>query len=133
MIASSRKRRAVFEGYQDALSPAAEAARLRLPIVPDHCLPGYHLFYVLLPDHETRTRVIGELRDQGIQTVFHYVPLHDSVAGKRFAARYTDCPVSVDVSRRLLRLPFHNGLSTDDTHRVAEALLRSLVPEEVRR
>ncbi len=127
------KRRAVFEGYQDALSPAAEAAGLRLPVVPDHCLPGYHLFYALLPDHETRTRVIGELRDQGIQTVFHYVPLHDSVAGKRFAARYTDCPVSVDVSRRLLRLPFHNGLSSDDTHRVAEALLRSLVPEGVRR
>ena len=126
------KRRAVFEGYQDTLSPAAEAAGLRLPIVPEHCVPGYHLFYALLPDHETRTRVIGELRDQGIQTVFHYVPLHDSVAGKRFAARDTDCPVSVDVSRRLLRLPFHNRLSTDDTHRVAEALLRSLVPEQAR-
>jgi dTDP-4-amino-4,6-dideoxygalactose transaminase len=120
------KRRAVFERYDKALAPRAEELGIRLPVVPDHCEPAYHLYYVLLPDHDTRTRVMGELREQGIQTTFHYVPLHDSAAGQKFAARPTECPVSVDVSGRLIRLPFHNGLSVEDTDRVVDALVRSL-------
>lgn len=126
------KRREVFERYDEALAPRAEELGIGLPVVPDHCLPAYHLFYVLLPDHDTRTRVMGELREQGIQTTFHYVPLHDSEAGRKFAARPTDCPVSADVSGRLMRLPFHNGLSVDDTDRVADTLVRSLTRADAR-
>ncbi len=92
-------------------------------MVPDHVEPAYHLFHVLMPDAPTRTRVMSRLREQGIQTTFHYVPLHDSLAGRRFAARPTDCPVSSDVSSRLVRLPFHNQLSHEDTGRVTSALL----------
>jgi dTDP-4-amino-4,6-dideoxygalactose transaminase len=124
------KRRELFEGYQDGLSPHAAALNIRLPVVPDHCVPAYHMFYVLVSDSATRSRVIGELRERGIQTVFHYVPLHDSPGGRAFAARLTECPVSVDVSQRLLRLPFHNQLTTDDTHRVMEALVQSLVRQD---
>ena len=120
------KRRAIFESYFDGLTGAAEKYGVSLPVVPEHCVPAYHLFYVLLPDHATRTRVIDELRAEGIRAVFHYVPLHSSAAGQNFAARPTDCPVSIDVSERLLRLPFHNALSIDDTERVMEALLRSV-------
>lgn len=120
------KRRAIFDYYLEALSPCAEELGIRLPVIPEHCEPAYHLFYLLAPDHETRTRVMGELRAQGIQTTFHYVPLHDSLAGKQFAARPTECPVSNDLSGRLMRLPFHNQLTRDDTHRVVEALVRSL-------
>jgi len=120
------KRRAIFESYFDGLTGAAEKYGVSLPVVPELCVPAYHLFYVLLPDHATRTRVIDELRAEGIRAVFHYVPLHSSAAGQNFAARPTDCPVSIDVSERLLRLPFHNALSIDDTERVMEALLRSV-------
>ena len=94
--------------------------------MPEHCEPAYHLFHVLLPDHGTRTRVMKELREEGIQTTFHYVPLHDSTAGQRFAARTPECPVTTDVSSRLMRLPFHNNLTADDTDRVVAALVRSL-------
>ena len=120
------RRRAVFEAYRDGLAPHADRLGIRLPVVPDHCDPAYHLFHVLMPDHATRTRVMCELREQGIATTFHYVPLHDSVAGREFAARATDCPVSTDVSARLVRLPFHNQLSAADTDRVVEALVGSL-------
>ena len=54
---------------------------------------------------------MGEMREQGIATTFHYVPLHDSDGGRRFAARPTECPVSSDVSARLVRLPFFNTLT----------------------
>ena len=120
------KRRGVFERYQAALAPRAGELGLRVPVIPDGCEPAWHLYHLVLPDHETRTRVMAELKAEGIQTTFHYVPLHSSAAGKRFAARQTDCPVSADVSDRLLRLPFHNGLSTEDTDRVVDALVRSL-------
>ena len=120
------RRRRVFEAYVAGLAPYADELGLRLPVVPEHCEPAYHLFHLLLPDHETRTRVMAAMKDDGIQTTFHYVPLHDSPAGREFAARETECPVSVDVSRRLLRLPFHNALSEVDTDRVLSSLVRAL-------
>lgn len=123
------KRRAVYERYMAGLAPHADALGLRLPVVPDHCEPAYHLFHVLLRDRETRTRVMADLRTQGIQTTFHYVPLHDSAAGVRFAARPADCPVTTDVSERLMRLPFHNNLTVEQTDRVVETLVRTLEKE----
>lgn len=118
------KRRGVYERYAEGLAPHAESLGLRLPVVPEHCEPAYHLFHVLLPDHETRTRVMKELKEEGINTTFHYVPLHDSVGGQRFAARETECPVTTDVSGRLMRLPFHNNLTAADTDRVVDTLVR---------
>ncbi len=120
------KRRAVYERYAAGLTPHAEALGLRLPVVPDLCEPAYHLFHVLLPDRATRTRVMEDLREQGIRTTFHYVPLHDSPAGERFAARPPQCPITTDVSERLMRLPFHNNLTVAETDRVVETLIRSL-------
>ena len=67
-----------------------------------------------------------ELKEEGINTTFHYVPLHDSVGGRRFSARPTECPVTTDVSSRLMRLPFHNNLTADDTDRVVETLVRAM-------
>jgi dTDP-4-amino-4,6-dideoxygalactose transaminase len=116
-------RRRIYEAYRDGLAPYAGELGLTLPTVPEHCEPAYHLFHVLMPDHETRTAVMAALKEQGIQTTFHYVPLHDSIAGRQFAARETECPVSTDVSRRLVRLPFHNLLTEADTDRVVAAVL----------
>ena len=120
------RRRGVWEGYAAALAGPAEELGLRLPVVPDGCDPAYHLFYVLLPDAAIRAPVMSSMREQGIATTFHYVTLHDSVGGRRFAARPTDCPVSSDVSARLVRLPFFNTLSASDVERVAEALVAAV-------
>ena len=120
------KRRGIFERYHEALAPRAGELGIRVPVVPDDCEPAYHLYHLVLPDHVTRTRVMDEMRAEGIQTTFHYVALHSSAAGKRFAARQTNCPVSADVSDRLMRLPFHNGLSAEDTDRVVDSLVRAL-------
>jgi dTDP-4-amino-4,6-dideoxygalactose transaminase len=61
-----------------------------------------------------------------VLATFHYVPLHSSPGGRRFAARTTDCPVTDSVSRRLIRLPFHNRMSEDDVDRVVETFLALL-------
>lgn len=118
-----RARRSVFERYLERLTPYADGLGLTLPHVPGDCGPAYHLFHVLLPEAGRRGQVIAELRNRGVASAFHYVTLHDSEGGRRFAARETECPVSSDVSARLLRLPFHNRLSQDDCDRVVDALV----------
>lgn len=125
------KRREVYEDYQRLLEPHASSHNLQLPRVPDDCEPAYHLFHVLLKDSSTRDAVLERMRVAGVQAVFHYVPLHDSEAGRQFAGRPTDCPVSTDVSSRLLRLPFYNNLTAAERQRVVTTLLAAVEQVEV--
>jgi dTDP-4-amino-4,6-dideoxygalactose transaminase len=120
------KRRDVFERYERLLGPHADEFGFRLPDIPDGAEQTYHLFYVLLPDRSTRGRVIKSMQADGIYPTFHYVPLHSSDGGRRFAARPTECPVSDDVSGRLLRLPFYNNLTSADSDRVVGSFLAAL-------
>ncbi len=112
------KRRAVHERYAAALSPLVGELDFQLAAPATERGSAYHMFYVLLPDRDRRTAVISHLKERGVSAVFHYVPLHSSEAGRRFSARPTDCPVTDEVSARLLRLPFSNNLSDEDVDRV---------------
>ena len=114
----------VYETYLAALAPYAELG-VTLPTVPEGCDPAYHLFHVLMPDKATRDAVMEQMRQEGINPTFHYVPLHSSIGGRRFAARETDCPVSTDVGDRLMRMPFYNALTEGQIERVVESFARA--------
>jgi dTDP-4-amino-4,6-dideoxygalactose transaminase len=116
------KRRRVWEFYQQSLGDWARASGAALPVVPPDCEQAYHMFYVLLPSLKHRTKLIEHLNAKGICAVFHYVPLHLSNAGMKFAARKTDCPVTEDVSNRLLRLPFYNDLTEAEQSLVVQTI-----------
>lgn len=120
------KRRAVYDRYTTAIRPQADQYGLRLPGVPDHCEPAYHMFYLLLPDRVTRDQVLASMRADGVEPTFHYVPLHSSKAGRRFSVRHADCPVTDDISGRLLRLPFYNDLTSAESDRVVASLFTAL-------
>lgn len=105
------KRRRIWHRYYESLAEWAENSEVRLPVIPRACEQAYHMFYILLPSAQIRASLIAHLKAQSILSVFHYTPLHLSEAGRRFAARPSDCPVTEDVSERLLRLPFYNDLS----------------------
>ena len=120
------KRRALTELYRDLLTPMADEFSLQLPIVPADRDQAFHMFYVLLPDRPTRDAVLESMRQENVYPTFHYVPLHSAPAGVKFAARPTECPVTDDVSGRLLRLPFHNNLSATDAERVVEVFRHAL-------
>ena len=85
------------------------------------------MYYLLLPSLAARTALIAHLKARGIMAVFHYLPLHLSDMGRRFGGRPGDCPVTEDVSDRLLRLPFYNTLTGADQARVVEAVLEFCV------
>lgn len=115
-------RAAVFHRYAEALAELEVAEKLRLPIVPEDCEQAYHMFYVLLPSLEQRDALIQHLKSQDILAVFHYVPLHLSPMGRGFGYTEQDCPVTQDISQRLVRLPFYNDLTEADQNRVIEQM-----------
>jgi dTDP-4-amino-4,6-dideoxygalactose transaminase len=119
------KRQHIWRYYAEHLSPWASSCGVRLPTVPAGCEHPAHLFYILLPTLADRQALIGRLRSEGINTVFHYLPLHLSDMGVRFGGRKGDCPVTEDLSDRLLRLPLFNELTDDDLRRIVAAIERS--------
>jgi dTDP-4-amino-4,6-dideoxygalactose transaminase len=80
------------------------------------------MYYLLFPDLDSRSRLIGELKRVGIHAVFHYVPLHSSDAGRRYGRQAGDLGVTEDVSERLVRLPLWPGMMDEDVERVVEAV-----------
>lgn len=119
-IYSARKR--IWKSYSAHLGKWAEAKGARIPVVPGHCEQSYHMFYLVMPSAESRDGLIAHLQSQGILSVFHYVPLHNSEMGLRVSARPSDCPVTEGVSARLVRLPFYNELTEEDQASVIEAV-----------
>lgn len=117
------KRRRLWHYYYDHLREWADEHGVRLPIVPPHCEQSYHMFYLLMPSLEQRQALITHLKSCGILSVFHYLPLHLSDMGRRFGYKEGDCPVTEEVSDRLVRLPFFNDLSPQDQASVVRAIV----------
>ena len=116
-------RQRVWETYQAGLKDWASRHEVQLPYIPSHCDQAYHMFYMLLPTFNLRQTFIAHLHERGIQSVFHYLPLHLSDMGVKSGGRPGDCPVTERVSDQLVRLPFHNALEEDEQQRVIEAVL----------
>ena len=116
------KRRHIWQIYDEGLRNWSEANGVRMPIIPAHCEQSYHMFYLLLPSLEHRQGLINHLKAQGILSVFHYLPLHLSDMGLKFGGQPGDCPVTEDISDRLVRLPFFNDLNGADQERVCAAV-----------
>ncbi|MEW5869940.1 MAG: dTDP-4-amino-4,6-dideoxygalactose transaminase [Chloroflexota bacterium] len=116
------KRQHIWERYNQELQAWAQANQVSLPCVPASCQQPYHMFYLLLPSLEHRQALIAHLKSRGILSVFHYLPLHISEMGRRFGGQPGDCPVTEDISDRLLRLPFYNSLQEDEQSQVITAI-----------
>ncbi|HEX5952099.1 MAG TPA: dTDP-4-amino-4,6-dideoxygalactose transaminase, partial [Rhodanobacteraceae bacterium] len=99
------QRLAIWNRYHAGFADLESQGRLRRPIVPAHCTHNAHMYYLLLPDIETRTAFIQHLKQAGIGAVFHYIPLHSSPAGRKFGRPATTMAVTDATSDRLVRLP----------------------------
>lgn len=118
------KRQRIWAIYNEQLAGWAEENKVRLPIVPNSCEQPYHMFYMLTPSLEMRQNLIGYLKGEGILSVFHYLPLHLSRMGQNFGGKSGDCPITEDISDRLIRLPFFYDLSEDDQALVVDRITK---------
>ena len=116
-------RRRIFERYQAELASWAHDHGVQLPTVPAHCDQAYHMFYMILPSHDDRSRLLAHLKAANIIATFHYVPLHTSPMGQTFGGAEGMCPVTEDRSARLIRLPFYTGMTDSEQARVIEHVL----------
>jgi dTDP-4-amino-4,6-dideoxygalactose transaminase len=117
------RRKQIWETYFCQMEDWAIRNQVQLPKIPDNCTQSYHMFYLLLPNLEKRTALIEHLKCHGILSVFHYLPLHLSDMGRNFGGKEGDCPVTEDISDRLLRLPFFNSMTDAEQTMVIEAIM----------
>ena len=119
----SNKRKTLHNHYKELLKDLQHRGVIGLPQNnPEIGENSGHLFYVLTKTFEQRTRLIAHLQKNGIHSVFHYVPLHSSPAGKKFCRTNGELTVTVDISNRILRLPLYFEMSDRDVEKVADCI-----------
>jgi dTDP-4-amino-4,6-dideoxygalactose transaminase len=111
-----------YSRYSGKLAPLVKAGKVEVQSIPQHCASNFHLFYILVEDLDTRTRLIEHLKRHGIHAVFHYVPLHSSPVGETMGYRAGMLPVTEYCADRLIRLPLYAGLTDDEVDRVADTI-----------
>jgi len=124
-VLAARKR--ITELYRDALSDVVGEFEITIPTVPDNRTSAYHMFYLLLENEPQRSQVLAKMNADDIHPTFHYLPLHRAAAAEGVVDHHQqECPVTDDVSARLLRLPFYNTLSEGDVDQVVASLTSAL-------
>ena len=116
------KRMAVYDYYHKNLAHLAAEGKIEQPFVPEGCTHNAHMYYIKVHDMEVRTRLIRYLREKGICSVFHYVPLHSAPAGKKYGRFAGEDVYTTKESERLLRLPMFYNLDMEDVKRVTDAV-----------
>lgn len=115
-------RLASWNRYYEELKPLAAAGKLELPVVPDGCVHSAQMFYVKLKNAKERDEFIDYMKQHGVMTAFHYVPLHSSPAGLRFGRFNGEDEFTTKESERLVRLPLYYRLSEEDQNRVVSVI-----------
>jgi dTDP-4-amino-4,6-dideoxygalactose transaminase len=116
----------IWSNYHKSFSQLEELGQLVLPSIPKECRHNAHMFYLKLKDLRNRDAFINHLRQMGVQSVFHYVPLHSSPAGKQFSVFKGEDKHTTAESEKLVRLPMFYGMSSSDIDKVIDATLSFL-------
>ncbi len=104
------RRMATWNRYHEAFEELEQSGRVRRPVIPNGCQHNAHMYYLLLDDLHDRTSSIESMKVDGINCVFHYVPLHSAPQGLECGRVSGDMRVTSDLSDRLVRLPLWIGL-----------------------
>lgn len=108
--------------YRELLTPLEQAGRVALPHIPADCTHNAHMFWLKAKDLAERTALIAHLKENGVGSVFHYIPLHSAPAGRRFGRFHGEDRYTTAESERLLRLPMYYGLTDADVETAANAV-----------
>ena len=115
-------RMASWNFYHDELKELADAGKIELPFIPEGCVHNAHMFYIKCKDLEERTKLISYARENGVQFVFHYVPLHSAPAGLKFGRFDGKDEYTTKESERLMRLPMYYGLQQEAKEQVVKVI-----------
>lgn len=108
--------------YHSAFEELEEKGILRRPVITPECEHNAHMYYLLTDTHERRESLIKTLKDQGVHTVFHYVPLHNSPAGKKYGRVHGEMKNTVDLADKVVRMPLWIDLSDEEQEKVIKLI-----------
>ena len=117
-------RMAIWNLYNERLAPLEEAGYIERPFVPDYAKHNAHMFYMKVKDLSVRSRLIAFLKENGVHSVFHYIPLHSATAGRKFGRFCGEDIYTTRESERLMRLPMYYGLSLDEATYIVDTIYR---------
>ena len=115
-------RLATWNAYYEAFKPLEEKEYIELPTIPVGCVHNAHMFYIKLKDLEARTDFIEALKKDGVNCVFHYIPLHSAPAGHKFGRFDGEDEYTTKESERLVRLPLYYNLTLEDREHVIDSV-----------
>lgn len=122
VIQINSQRMALWCRYHYALESLERRGCIRRPVIPSDCTHNAHMYYILVDGLETRSRLIAHLKSRGVLSVFHYVPLHSSPAGRRYGRAGSSMAVTDRISDSLLRLPLFVDLTAEQLDIVIDAI-----------
>jgi len=116
------KRKKIWQSYYDSLKGYVEESGMRLPIIPEYATNNGHIFYIVCPSLDYRSRFMEWMKEHGVQTTFHYLPLHSSqyyasqYQGPQLQQcdRYADC---------LVRLPLYYELKDEEVNNISKLII----------
>jgi len=122
----TQQRLASWQRYHDLTKPLESSGLLRRPIIPDNCQHNAHMYYVLLNPEINRSDVLETFQANDICSVFHYVPLHSTPAGRRYARTHGTLKVTNSLSSQLIRLPLWTDITDQQQNRVIAVLKKAI-------
>ncbi|WP_019674735.1 dTDP-4-amino-4,6-dideoxygalactose transaminase [Arsukibacterium perlucidum] len=117
-----QRRLAIWQQYHHGLIALEQKGVLQRPVTPQHCEHNAHMYYIKVPDLETRSNLITYLKQHDIGAVFHYVPLHSAVAGNKFGRFAGEDTYTTEHSERLIRLPLYFSITDDEVKHVIDTI-----------
>tara|TARA_R110001583_G_scaffold111063_2_gene260126 strand:+ start:2331 stop:3461 length:1131 start_codon:yes stop_codon:yes gene_type:complete len=108
--------------YYEGLKNLDGKGLLAIPVIPEGCEHNGHMFYIKVKDIEERSNLIEYLKKQNVMAVFHYIPLHSSMAGKKFGVFYGIDQYTTRESERLIRLPMYYGLQKSKIEKIIDSI-----------
>lgn len=116
------KRLSIWNFYHEELKELEDKGVLERPYIPEYATHNGHMYYIKVKDLRVRTKLLAYLKERGILSVFHYVPLHSATAGKKFGRFHGEDVYTTKESERLCRLPMYYSLSLEEAAEVVKAL-----------
>ncbi len=117
------KRLSAWSRYYEGLKTLADKDVFQIPSISESCKYNAHLFYIKTESLNMRAALIEYLREHGIHPVFHYVPLHSSIAGMKYGRFEGKDHFTTKESERLLRLPLYAEITLEEVDNICNIIV----------
>ena len=123
----NERRLCLWNLYYNELKELEEKEKIELPYIPKECKHNAHMFYIKVRDLKERTELIQYLADHDIKAVFHYVPLHSSIAGRKYGDFVGEDVYTTKESERLVRVPMFYALKEEEVTYITDTIKKFFI------